>query len=95
MVVGQLGIIGFFGVLVPGLYLLASFSVSAVVVFLEFGNGTFSVLVSDVKSGILTLSTGFLLLSYLLGVLMRLVGPNRIDAMSCMYFRWVRRDPVN
>lgn len=93
MIFSQLGIVAFFGLLVPGAYLLASMLLVATVLAIEFELVNLDHLRYAMEQSLLLSSTAFLLISYLLGVLMRLVGPNTVDRLSTWYFRYIVRAP--
>lgn len=95
MILSRLGIVGFFGLLIPGSYLLGSVLLALFVLGLGIPSFHLPGLATFVQKQSILFSATFLLLSYLLGVLMRLLGPNRLDKISTWYFRNLRRNPVS
>ena len=91
----RVGIVGFFGVLVPGSYLACFICLAILAMFSEspeiFGQNTKAVL----ESGTIVVTSIFLLFAYLLGMLLRLIGPDRVDWFSAFWFRRILRKRVN
>lgn len=87
---GKLGIIEFFGILVPGAYLGGGLSVIPIVVLLSGEVISGNQLHTIVSKNAWLLTPSFLLVSYLLGMTMRLVAPDVVDRSSTWYFRLLR-----
>ncbi|MCK4342682.1 MAG: hypothetical protein KAY37_13275 [Phycisphaerae bacterium] len=91
----RIGIVGFFGVLVPGSYLASSICIA----ILAICSGSPETLGENTKvlleTGTVVVTSAFLLFAYLLGMLLRLIGPDRIDWLSAFWFRRILRKPVN
>jgi hypothetical protein len=91
----RVSIVGFFGILVPGFYLLLSLCLALLTSFAasrgEFGKSTLELL----RAGPLVITTMFLFVAYLLGMLLRLIGPDPIEWLSRIWFRTCLARPVN
>jgi len=91
MLSDRLGVITFFGILVPGAYLAGVLGL-AVYSILDFTGHQYHALTIEFASKNLGLFTGiFLFLSYLLGVLVRLFAPNYVDTLSKYYLIYIKR----
>lgn len=95
MIFWRLGFVGFFGLLVPGAYVLTSLIVVVMTLLSNLGSLSWADLWSRIPDNSLLFSAVFFLFSYLLGVLMLLVGHGKVDQLSTMYFRWIGLAPVS
>lgn len=87
----QLGIIAFFGVLVPGAYLTA-FLMLGFACLLELGGiQGYAEIFAFMSQHSLLSSTAFLFISYLLGVVIRLFSVRIVDKASMLFLRFICR----
>ena len=81
----QLGVVAFFGILIPGSY-LAVFILLAFACALEVGGiSGHSEIFAFLNQNTILSSTAFLFVSYFLGVLVRLFAPGVVDRASTFY----------
>lgn len=88
----QLGIIAFFGVLVPGAYLTAFFILAFACVLELFGIQGHGEIFLFMGQHSLLSSTAFLFISYLLGVVIRLFSVRVVDRISMWFLRVICRN---
>jgi len=86
----KLGVIAFFGILVPGAYLTV-FLILAFACLLELNGipGHLEIFSFMSKHSLLA-STAFFFISYLFGVVMRLFAPGFVDKVSTLYLKYIR-----
>jgi hypothetical protein len=86
----RLGVIVFFGILVPGAYLTASLLLAFACVLELTGIHGHSEIFSFFSRNLALSASGFLFLSYLLGMVVRLFAPNAVDKLSTYYLIFTR-----
>jgi hypothetical protein len=95
----RLGVIVFFGMIVPGAFLTASILLAFACLLEVNGIRGHAEIFSFVGKNLVLTTTAFFFLSYLLGVVLRLFAPNVVDKASSFYLRFFRRkkkkDPKN
>ena len=87
----RLGIITFFGILVPGTYLAATVVLIVSSAFQLFGYNGYAVTYNVLHENIAVSASAFFFVSYLFGVVLRLFAPHIVDKLSGWYLVHVRR----
>lgn len=86
----RMGVIAFFGILIPGSYLTGVLILFAASCLEIAGLNGHAYMREVITFNIAISTTAFLFISYLLGVLVRLFAPNYVDALSKYYLRYLR-----
>jgi len=87
----RLGVIIFFGMIVPGAFLTASILLAFACLFEATGIRGHAEIFSFIGKNLVLSTTAFFFLSYLLGVVLRLFAPNLIDNASTVYLKIILR----
>ena len=88
----RLGVITFFGILVPGAYLMGVFALAFSSILELYGLNGHARAVAFISKNIGLVAGIFLFVSYLLGVLVRLFAPRYVDSLSTWYLLHIRRN---
>ena len=87
----KIGIVGLLGILMPGAYLAGSVLVAIGIFVVMETEISGSYLIEILGNNTVVFSTSFFMIAYLLGVIMRLIGPNLVDFSSSSYFKYLRK----
>jgi hypothetical protein len=87
----RVGIITFFGILIPGSYLLAIIVLVVASTLEAFGLGGHASVFEFASANVALSAAVFLFASYLLGMVVRLFAPRVVDELSKWYFVHLRR----
>jgi hypothetical protein len=85
MIIGRLGLVGFFGILIPGIYLAATLFTALVSLLAVLGIPVQKSILDPLSTNTALITSSGLLVSYLLGVLMRVIGVHNVDSLSTWY----------
>jgi hypothetical protein len=85
----RFGVIDFFGILVPGFYLAGVIALCVASALKLLGHDVHSLFISYTKDNGALVASGVLLFAYLLGVVLRLLPPSNVDALSSWFTRHV------
>lgn len=87
----RLGVITFFGILIPGSYLSGVFLLSIASFLVLTKSGGHWRLFELMSNNAVFSSLSFFFISYLLGVVLRLFAPSQVDSLSEYYLEYIRR----
>lgn len=88
----RLGIVTFFGILVPGTYLAATVVLSLSSVFELLGYNGHAETYNFLHENIALSASAFFFVSYLFGVVLRLFAPHNVDKLARLYLVHIRRN---
>lgn len=88
----RLGVIVFFGVIVPGAFLTVSILLTFACLLEVKGIRGHAEIFSFISKNLVLSTTAFFFLSYLLGVVLRLFAPDVVDRASTLYLKLILRE---